>query len=112
MIQMTSARGWRPVPESTAYKLGNLRTALDIWELNEPASAAIEHIRVAVVDWALDRHTDPYQGARRVEGIDNLWFSKIPKTLHDRQVVVCQFWIEETTRTVRFDMFQTLSLPI
>ncbi|MEV4525369.1 hypothetical protein [Streptosporangium sp. NPDC049304] len=88
-----------------------MRDALDIWELNEPASAARKEVLRAVVDWALDRHTDPYQGAARVEGFPNLWRSRIPDTWHEEQMVFCQFWIEETTRTVRFDMFSTLSLP-
>lgn len=93
------------------YKLDGLRRALEIWELNEPASAALKGIRAAVVDWALDRYTDPYQGAARVAGFPNLWRSRIPATWHDDQMVFCQFWIEETTRMVRFDLFSTLSLP-
>lgn len=99
------------MPDSDNYKLDNLRRALEIWDLNEPASAAIKEIREAVVDWALDRHIDPYQGAARVDGFPNLWRSRIPRTWHDGQMVFCQFWVEETTRTVRFDLFSTLSLP-
>lgn len=100
-----------PLTDSANYKLDDLRRALEIWELNEPASAAIKEIREAVVDWALERYTDPYRGAARVEDFGNLWRSRIPHTWHDGQMVFCQFWIEETTRTVRFDMFSTLSLP-
>ncbi|GAA4179194.1 hypothetical protein GCM10022252_00340 [Streptosporangium oxazolinicum] len=100
------------MPDSAPYKLVNLRNALDIWELNEPVSAARKEVLTAVVDWALDRHTDPYQGAARVEGFPNLWRSRVPDTWHEGQMVFCQFWIEETTHTVRFDMFSTLSLPV
>ncbi|MDF5759201.1 hypothetical protein [Spongiactinospora sp. TRM90649] len=100
------------MPDADGYRFTNLREALGIWEYNEPASAAIKEVRERVVNWALDRHTDPYQGAKRVDGLPNVWFSRIPGTQHDGQMVCCQFWIMETTRTVRFDMFSTLSLPI
>ncbi|GAA3104017.1 hypothetical protein [Streptosporangium carneum] len=99
------------MPDAANYQLENLREALDIWELNEPASAARKEILTAVVNWALDRYVDPYQGAARVEGFPNLWRSRIPGTRHDGQMVFCVFWIEESRRAVRFDSFSTLSLP-
>jgi hypothetical protein len=99
------------VPDADRYELVDLRKALNVWELNEPVSAALKEVREEVVNWALDRHTDPYQGAARVAGFPNLWRSRIPGTWHDGQMVFCLFYIFEIPREVKFDGFSTLSLP-
>ena len=99
------------MPEQAKYKLEGLLEALEIWERNNPVSGVLKTVHAAIMDWALDRHTAPYQGAKRVFEAANLWRSRIPRTLHDGHVVFCMFWVEETTRTVRFDSFTTLALP-
>jgi hypothetical protein len=60
----------------------------------------------------LSRFDDPYQGVHREPGFENLWYGAVPETRHDGdQVVVCSYWIEERTRTVRCDSIATLGLP-
>lgn len=82
----------------------------DAWVERE---APTDDLRVIVMDWILTRDDDPYQGVRREEGIPNLWFGRIPNS-HDGSghVVVCSYWIKESSRTVCCDNFGTLSLPL
>ncbi|MER5420305.1 hypothetical protein [Streptosporangium roseum] len=85
---------------------------LEIWEMNEPASAVYDHLRVTVISWILGRYSDPYQGMRRDADVDNLWFSAIPGTEHGGEVVCCSYLISEATRTVRCASIMTLSMPV
>lgn len=82
---------------------------LETWvEAEDP----FEDLRLAVTRWIFTRQQDPYQGVRREPGFDNLWFGTIPGTSHGgSQVVVCAYWIEERTHTVRCDSFASLSRP-
>lgn len=66
-----------------------------------------------VTAWVLTRYDDPYQGVRRESGFPNLWFGVVPDTDDGSgHVVVCSYWIAESTRTVRCDNFGTLSRPL
>jgi len=61
----------------------------------------------------LTRYDDPYQGVRRESGFPNPWFGVIPGSLHGAdRVVVCSYWIFDSSRTVSCDSFATLPLPI
>lgn len=98
--------------DSSGYTLQGFKEWLEIWEKNEPISAVSTDRRIAVLDWIISRGGDPYAGARRETGAPNQWLAKIPRTLHDGQMVVCVFYIYEATKTVRCDMLVTLGLPI
>jgi hypothetical protein len=100
------------VPDNADWELAKFVERLDLWEKTEPASAALGDVRLAVTRWIMNRCSDPYEGARREPGFDNLWFTSIPGTLHDGQVVCCSYWIEETTRTIRCDLISTLNWPV
>lgn len=94
------------------WKLDGFLERLELWEKNEPVSAVDGDIRLVVAAWIMSRCTDPYKGARREEVADNYWFSPVPGTEHDGQIVCCSYWVEESTRTIRCDLFATLSLPV
>lgn len=97
---MSDARGW---------SLEGFEEALDIWAERESADV---DLRLVVTAWIFSRHDDPYVGVRREAGFDNLWFGPIPASLRAQKVVVCSYWITESTRTIRCDSIATLSLPI
>lgn len=68
---------------------------------------------IVVAHWLLSRFDDPYSGMQRQPGFPNLWFGAIPESEHGLgRVVVCSYWVEESTRTVRCDSFATLNLPV
>ena len=83
---------------------------LDDWIAREhPPDAVV----IVVTAWLLSRFDDPYPGMQRERGFPNLWFGQIPESRHgDGQVVVCSYWIEESTRTVRCDSIATLNMPV
>lgn len=83
---------------------------IDRWDaLESPA----DDLRSLVTEWVLSRYDDPYQGVTREQGFANLWFGRVPRSQDGTGcVVVCSYWIEESTRTVRCDSFATLSLPL
>jgi hypothetical protein len=83
--------------------------ALDRWAEREKPS---QDLRVIVTDWAFNRHTDPYQGMKRVSGFGNLWFGEVRGTRSHGTAVTCTYWIDEAEHRLRFDNFTTLSLPI
>jgi hypothetical protein len=71
-----------------------------------------DNVRRIVGNWILTRYDDPYQGVQRVEDKPNLWFGQIPNSRDGSgRVVVCSYWIEESSRTVRCDLFGTLRPP-
>jgi hypothetical protein len=98
--------------DASGWKLEGFTEWMELWEKNEPISAVSTQRRIAVIDWILSRHSDPYAGARREPPAENYWFAKIPGTLHDDQIVVCSFWIHEEGRRVVCDLLSTLSLPV
>jgi hypothetical protein len=78
---------------------------------------ALEHpdekTRALVGGWLLSRIDDPYEGMRRQEGFDNLWFGVIPGTRGSvKTVVACSLWIQETEHVVRCDRIATLGWPV
>ncbi|MER5647277.1 hypothetical protein [Streptosporangium sp. NPDC002524] len=113
MIWMRFARSWPPVVNAGAsWTLVGFMERLELWEKNEPASAALDHVRWAILPWIMERQADPYKNVQREAEVPNLWFGKIAGTEHDGQIVCCSYWIEEHTRTVRCDLFSTLSMPV
>jgi hypothetical protein len=72
-----------------------------------------DDLRLVVTAWVLTRYDDPYQGVRRESAFPNLWFGVIPYSGDGMgNVVVCAYWIEESTRTVHCDSFTRLSVPL
>ncbi|MGH3764225.1 MAG: hypothetical protein ACRDS0_23060 [Pseudonocardiaceae bacterium] len=92
------------------WALESFLERFDSWvELESPK----DDLRYVVMTWILTRYDDPYQGVRREEGFENLWFGAVPKSDDGAgNVVVCSYWIKESTRIVRCDNFGTLSLPL
>ncbi|MGH3426050.1 MAG: hypothetical protein ACRDQZ_00490, partial [Mycobacteriales bacterium] len=82
----------------------------DAWvELESPT----DDLRCVVMAWIMTREDDPYQGVRREAGFPNLWSGPVPDSC-DRSghVVVCSYWIKESSRAVCCAIFGTLSLPL
>lgn len=98
-----------PDPAPTWQLVGFLER-LDDWIERELPG---DDLRVVVTAWVLTRYDDPYQGVRRESAFPNLWFGVVPYSGHDSgSVVVCAYWIEESTRTVHCDSFTRLSVPL
>lgn len=94
----------------TGWTLVGFLERFELWEKHEKTPGDLSLI---VADWILSRHTDPYRGARREPGFDNLWFAPIPNTLHgDGLVVACSYWIIERNSEVRCNLFGSLHWPI
>ncbi|MEV0144678.1 MULTISPECIES: hypothetical protein [unclassified Nonomuraea] len=100
------------MPDNGKWKLTGFIEALHTLKETQPTWAALGHIRAALDRWADRCAHDPYLGAYREPGFDNLWHTAVPGTLHDGHKICCVYWIWETTRTVKVDMMQPLRLPI
>jgi hypothetical protein len=98
------------VPDREPWKLEGFLLRLDAWaELESPT----DDLRLLVTAWIMTRYDDPYQGVRREEGFPNLWFGVVPNSDDGSgRVVVCSYWIEESSRVVRCDNFGTLNRPL
>jgi hypothetical protein len=96
-------------PEGVGWALENAIEALDSWAQRETPS---QDLRLIVADWVMTRHEDPYRGMQRQQGFANLWTGPIRETTWRGRVVTCTCMIFESRRTVRFDTFTTLSLPL
>lgn len=59
----------------------------------------------------MSRGDDPYQGARREPGFPNLWYVKVPGSYQGGSVVLCSYFIVESTHEVHCKGFGTLSWP-
>lgn len=69
-------------------------------------------LRIIVLDWVMARHDDPFYGMRQEEGFDNLWYGRIPDSGDGRgNVVVCSYFVEFSTRTLRCNGFTMLAYP-
>lgn len=90
------------------FTLVGFLEAHDDWVEREQPSTDLSFL---VLEWFMSRVDDPYRGARRAAGFDNLWYVAIPRTGHQGQVVVCSFWIEERDQVVRCDNITSLSPP-
>lgn len=97
------------MPASPQWQLVGFLERLDTWIADEDP---VDELRLEVTAWILSRFENPYDGVRREPGFANLWFGRIPRSQHQRQVVVSSYWIEETTHTVRCDSIATLALPL
>ncbi|OLB75965.1 MAG: hypothetical protein AUI14_19955 [Actinobacteria bacterium 13_2_20CM_2_71_6] len=90
------------------WKLEGFLDCLDAWAESESPD---DDLRLVVTAWVLTRYEDPYQGVRREGGHPNLWYGVVPYSGDGAaSVVVCGYWIEESTRTVRCDSFAKLTL--
>jgi hypothetical protein len=99
------------VPEiRSAWTIEGFLERLDMWVAQESPA---ERIRWVVTAWVMTRMDDPYLGVQREPTFDNLWFGPVPDTdTPDGHVVVCSYWIIESTHTVRCDTFATLRRPV
>lgn len=92
------------------WALTGFLEALDRWIALESPD---DDLRLRVTAWVLTRADDPYQGVRREPEFENLWLGAIPGTIHaPSSVVVCSYWIEESSHLVRCESFATLGMPI
>jgi hypothetical protein len=92
------------------WQLEGFLDRLDCWVDRESPT---DDLRVLVTAWILSRSDTPYQGVRRADGFENLWYGPVPDSADGKgQVVVCAHWVKELTRTVTCDSFATLSLPL
>lgn len=72
-----------------------------------------DDLRAWVVEWIFTRLDDPYQGVKREPGFPNLWWGVVPGSLHgSNMVVVCSYWIVETSHVVRCESLASLSWPV
>jgi hypothetical protein len=95
-----------------AYTLDEFLARFDEWADWETPRPP-DDMRYAVLSWLLTRGDNPYEGVKRAEGFDNLWYGMVPGTEHgDGKVVVCSYWIIEAERRVRCESFAVLGLPI
>jgi len=92
------------------WTLENFLERFDAWaELQCPT----QDLRCIVMNWIMTRDEDPYQGVRREGGHPNLWVGRIPNSRDGfGHVVVCSYWIKESSRTVSCNLVSTLSLPL
>lgn len=81
---------------------------LDSWAAQEHPD---ETLRFQALLWTFTRYDDPYQGASRAEGFDNLWFAKVPGTLRDGRMLTCSYYIYEREHRVQYDSWAVLSVP-
>lgn len=65
---------------------------------------------VALVNWIDTRRSDPYRGVTREPRFDNLWYGRVPGTLHrdGTAIVYCGYWIFEREHVVRCESIATL----
>lgn len=97
-------------PEDTdGWQLQNFGIRLDEWISQESPDADLRYL---VTEWVLTRFDTPYQGMRRESGFENLWWGAVPGSRRGGRIVVCSYFIEEQTRTVRCNSIATLSLPL
>ena len=90
------------------WKLVRFLEVMDAWIERE---APDDDTRLVVIDWVMNRYDDPYRGMRREPGLPNLWYGPVPGTESDDTVVVCSYWIFESTRTVRCNDICALRQP-
>lgn len=92
------------------WRLLGFEDALDTWIAIEAPSV---DLRFVVTEWIVGRADDPYAGVkRRTEVATNYWFGSVPGSREGNHVVVCGYWVDEETRSVRCDNIATLGLPI
>lgn len=96
-------------PHSGDWDLAGFTDRLDKWQFVEQPP---QDLSMLVTAWVFSRYDDPYRGARREPGFENLWSSVVPDSDDGTgQVVVASFWIYESVHLVMCDGIATLSLP-
>src|SRR3954453_2424719 len=95
--------------DQQGWELAGFLDRLDAWAALENPS---DELRRLVTQWIFSRYVDPYQGVQREPGFPNLWHGRVPRAVHppDR-VVVCSYFIYETTRVVACNSFASLTFP-
>jgi hypothetical protein len=96
------------LPDPSPWVLDEFVPRLDSWIAQDNPD---QTLRVQAYQWIFTRYDDPYQGAERAEGFDNLWFVQVPGTQRGDRILTCSFWIHERERRVECDSFAVLSLP-
>ncbi len=91
------------------WTLRDFEERFDAWVAQESPSIDLRYI---VLNWVFSRAENPFAGARRAEGFENLWFTVIPGS-HNKSgaMVTCSYWIEVADHVVLCDIFGTLSPP-
>ncbi|MGH3938157.1 MAG: hypothetical protein ACRDTG_05915 [Pseudonocardiaceae bacterium] len=91
------------------WKLDQFSERLDVWiEVCDPSP----RLRRVVRTWVLTRFDNPYEGVRQAPGFDNLWSGKVPNSEDGiGNAVLCAYFIETATHTLRCDQFATLREP-
>lgn len=94
---------------SKPWKLDRFSERLDVWiKVCSPSG----ELRRIVRTWVLTRFDNPYEGVTQTPGFDNLWSGRIPHSEDGRgNAVLCSYFIEEISHTVRCDQFATLREP-
>ena len=83
---------------------------LELWADEVKPSAELV---IIVATWIQGRMDDPFEGVRRVEGFENLWFGAIPGSDDGLgNVVTCSYWINVSGHAVRCDLFSTSTWPV
>src|SRR4051812_47066490 len=77
--------GW-PVPDVGLRILELFLERLDLWEEqeNQPPD-----LLIIVATWIQSRMDDPFEGAERVDGFEDLWFAVVPNSHDGGRVVTC-----------------------
>jgi hypothetical protein len=98
-------------PESAdPWHLDRFDERLDWWirDTNPP-----QDLVIIVLAWVVGLRRDPFRGMHRVEGFADHYFGRVPNSDNGAGVAVtCSFMADEETRTIRCDLFGTLTLPI
>lgn len=93
-----------------SWTLDRFLAELDSWIEREGPNI---DLRLVVTAWILSRTVDPFGGARREPGFDNLWSAVVPDSGDGAgQVVACSYWVEVGRHVVRCNSFALLSWPI
>jgi hypothetical protein len=89
------------------WELEGFNEAFRWWvDLDSPPRA----VQRGVTHWITRLYEDPYLFARRVPnfGDPNFWEARIPGSRDGQgHIILCSYWIWETTRTVRGSLFGT-----
>ncbi|MET7948423.1 hypothetical protein [Micromonospora sp. NPDC005324] len=94
--------------DASLWVLRGFDRHLDLWIAQfQPDQDLINQVTA----WVLSRFEDPFQGVRREQGFDNLWWGHVPLSLRDETVVVCSYFVRERERTVTCNSIAPLSLP-
>jgi hypothetical protein len=91
------------------WKLVAFSERFEDWVTREAPS---QDLLIHVGSWIFGRADDPYEGAKRAAGFENLWFIPIPGA-YDKAgaIVTCSYWIEETNNIVRCNSIAALNPP-